>query len=203
MTTQTADNKTLLAAVRQFAAACKDEPEHAAQVTRLAEMLFDALRPLHKLDKSARLCLTSAAILHDIGWLEGKKGHHKRSMVMILDELSLPLTPIERATIALTARYHRKAMPKPSHKVYASLSRARRKIVDILAALLRVADGLDRSHTGAVKAVEVILSDSQIEFICQTHRSAGAELRFAQKKADLLEQVFDRKAVFTPAPIKS
>lgn len=201
--TPTTDNNAILTAVRRFAVACMYEQEHAEQVTRLAEILFDALLPLHKLDASARLSLTCAGILHDIGWLHGQKAHHKQSMAMILDEASLPLTPAERATIALTARYHRKALPKPSHKVYASLSRTRRKTVDMLSALLRVADGLDRSHTHAVKTVEAVISDGQIAFICRTNGNAGAEIKFAKKKADLLENVFGRTAVFTEAPIKS
>lgn len=203
MTTPTTDNNMILTAVRQFAAACGYEQQHAEQVTRLAEMLFDALLPLHKLEASARLYLTCAGILHDIGWLDGQRGHHKRSMAMILEETSLPLKPAERATIALSARYHRKALPKPSHRVYASLSRTRRKTVDILSAILRIADGLDRSHTDAVKAVEAVISDKQIEFICRTDGNAGAEMKFARKKADLLEHIFGRTAAFTETPIKS
>jgi len=203
MTTPTTDTNAILTAVRRFAVACDYEQQHAEQVTRLAETLFDALQPLHKLDASGRLCLTCAGLLHDIGWLNGQKGHHKRSMEMILDEPTLPLSPVERATIALTARYHRKALPKPWHTLYASLSRTRRKTVDILAAILRVADGLDRSHTDAVCDVEIVLSDNRIEFLCRCRGNAGAELKFAKKKADLLERLFGRTAVFTQAPIKS
>lgn len=203
MTTPTADNKTLLTAVRTFAVACDYEREHSKHVTFLAERLFDVLRPLHGLDESARLCLTCAGLLHDIGWIDGQKGHHKRSMEMILDEDSLPLSPVERVTVALTARYHRKALPKPSHKMYSSLSRARQKTVDSLAAILRIADGLDRRHTCAVTDVQAAIQNDRIEFSCHTHCGAEPELRFAKEKADLLEKVFNTVSTFTQLLTKS
>ncbi len=203
MATPATDSKTKLTAVRQFAAACGYESEHCEHVTFLAERLFDALRPLHGLEGGARLCLTCAGLLHDIGWIDGQKGHHKRSMEMILSEMSLPFSPAERAMVALTARYHRKAMPNPKHKVYASLSRARKMTVDVLAAILRAADGLDRSHVSAIADVQVIIEPMRIEVVCRTHGDAGTELCIARKKADLMERVFGRKPVFTQVPIKS
>jgi exopolyphosphatase/guanosine-5'-triphosphate,3'-diphosphate pyrophosphatase len=203
MTTPATDSKAKLNEVRQFAAACGYEAEHCEHVTFLAERLFDALRPLHGLEDRARLCLTCAGLLHDIRWVDGQKRHHKRSMEMILSEMSLPFSPAERAMVALTARYHRKALPKPSHKVYASLSRARKTTVDVLAAILRTADGLDRSHVGAITDVQVVIEPMHIEVVCRTHGNVESELRIARKKADLMERVFGRKPVFTQVPIKS
>ena len=151
------DPEVRLAAVRRFAAACHSEDGHAEQVTRLAEMLFDGTHALHGLDAGARFWLTCAGLLHDIGWVDGQKGHHKTVMAMILSDATLPLSHEERAIVALVARYHRKALPKPTHGVYAALPAVSRDVVRSLAALLRVADGLDRSHTDAVSGLTVQL----------------------------------------------
>lgn len=200
--TSNLDNKARLKAVRRFATACCYEKGHSEQVTRLAEMLFDGLRPLHGLDETARFWLTCAGILHDIGWIDGQKGHHKQSMRMILDDRTLPLTPDERAAIALVARYHRKALPKPTHTVYADLPEDRKSVVDKLAAILRLADGLDRSHTDAVEEIEVTLEVEQIHLVCHTHGPAEDELHFGKTKADLLEQVFGRDVKLSKTLIK-
>lgn len=192
-----ADNKKRLDAIRRFAAACHSEQEHSEQVTRLAESLFDALRPLHRLDDSSRFLLTCAGLLHDIGWASGQQGHHKISMQRILDDTTLPLSQEERTTVALVARYHRKSLPDLSQPVYGGLTETRRSVIDQLAALLRMADGLDRSHTNAVTSLSVIIKNTQVEIRCETRGDADDELQFGKAKADLFERVFDREAVFT------
>lgn len=192
-----ADNEQKLKMVRNFAQACRYEKGHSEQVTRLAEMLFDSLQVLHGQDTAARFLLSCAGILHDIGWSNGQKGHHKTSMEMILDDRTLPLTQDERMIVALTARYHRKSLPKSSHPVYPELTGAQRKIVDTLAAILRVADGLDRSHTAMVESLHVMAAEKQIHIHCRTHGPADDELHYAKVKADLLEQVFGCTAVFS------
>ncbi len=58
--------------------------------------------------------------------------------------------------IALLARYHRKSGPSPSHPEFASLTKARRHLVERLVGILRVADGLDRTHRQLVERVRVV-----------------------------------------------
>lgn len=197
MRTQMTDNEQKLKAVRHFALACHYEQTHSEQVTHLAKMLFDALYSLHKLDSTARFWLSCAGILHDIGWANGQKGHHKASMDMILEDRTLPLTQDERKIVALTARYHRKSLPSPSHPVYPDLTDTQRKIVNTLAAILRVADGLDRSHTAAILSLRVTQDEKQIRIYCRSRGLAADEMHYAKAKADLLEQVFKRTTVFT------
>ena len=121
---------------------------------------------------------------------------------MILADQTMPLAPDEREAIALVARYHRKALPKPTHRVYADLSEDRRCIVEQLAAILRLADGLDRSHTDAVEGIEIKMKDEQIRLVCRTRGPAEDELHFGKAKADLLEQVFGRGVKLSSTLIK-
>ncbi|TLN24103.1 HD domain-containing protein, partial [bacterium] len=59
------------------------EADHTHQVTRLALRLFDETVELHKLGELERFWLQCAGLLHDIGWVEGWKGHHKTSLRII------------------------------------------------------------------------------------------------------------------------
>lgn len=197
-----ADNDARIEAVRRFAAASHYEQGHSEQVTRLAEMLFDATHALHRLDAAARFLLTCAGLLHDIGWSDGQKGHHKMSMQMILTDRTLPLTPDERAAVALIARYHRKSLPDRTHPVYCDLAEPQRKVVDTVGAILRLADGLDRSHTNAVEAIDISLGDKQVLITCQTHGPADEELHYGKTKADLFERVFNCTVQLTGGLIK-
>src|SRR5690606_26375732 len=61
----------------------------------------------------------------------------------------------EIEVVAQIARYHRKSAPKESHPEWAALDRADREVVRVAAAVLRVAIGLDRSHSRSIAAVRL------------------------------------------------
>jgi exopolyphosphatase/guanosine-5'-triphosphate,3'-diphosphate pyrophosphatase len=186
--------------VRRFAMGCGYEAGHSEQVTRLAQRLFDRLAAVHGFGRERRFVLTCAALLHDIGWLEGPAGHHKVAMDRILQDTTLPLTPPQRTLVALIARYHRKALPRDDHPVYGDVSANDQATVRMLAGILRIADGLDRSHMSRVSDVEVAVGPDTVTVRCRTTGPAEPELRAAQKKADLLEQVLSKPIIFRCDP---
>ena len=101
--------------------------------------------------------------------------------------------------IALLARYHRKAKPSDRHREYASLSKRGRRVVNVGAALLRVADGLDRSHTGAVSHVKLKLGRHHVTVKVHARGDAELELWGARRQMELFTQVFERTVSFEEA----
>ncbi len=192
------DERAVLEAVLAFAEDCGYEWGHSHQVTRLALLLFDALGSLHKMGPRQRFLLHCGGLLHDIGWAYGKAGHHKSALRMILQDQSLPLNDRERLLVALIARYHRKAPPQDGHEDFARLDGDDRRRVRALAGILRVADGLDRTHADAVRDVRCEVSAERIVIRCEVDGSADAEMCAASEKADLLESVFHRKIIIEP-----
>ena len=186
-----------LKAVRRIAGKYDYEKQHSEHVTLLALNLFDELKPLHKLTRKDRFLLNCAGILHDIGWIEGQKGHHKTSMKLILESKQLPFPDSQRRMIALIARYHRKALPKESHPLFSELSEKEKQKTRILAGILRIADGLDRTHTCAVQSVDCDLSDDNILIRNKTSRPSDLEMDAASDKSDLLKQALGKKIRFT------
>jgi exopolyphosphatase/guanosine-5'-triphosphate,3'-diphosphate pyrophosphatase len=187
-------NRTeILCAVRQFAQVCRYEKKHSEETARLAERLFDLLEPVHGISAGEKWLLTAGALLHDIGWAEGQSKHHKRSMEMILSDKTMPLEIQDRRLIALIARYHRKALPQDSHPIYNQLSADQRKLVNVLGGILRLADGLDRSHTCAVEGLSVEIDQDRIAIFCRGRQSVSDGVLYGQKKSDLLEQVLHKK----------
>jgi len=188
-----------LPAVLALAQRCRYERAHTHQVTRLALMIFDGLKAVHRMGTRERSLLQYASLLHDIGWAEGPQGHHKASMRMILSDPSLPFGRAERQMIALIARYHRKALPSERHEHYRSLGRAEQRRVCMLAGILRVADGLDHSHNSVVRAVRCQVLDRRVVVVCDVRETAHAELGSAAKKADLFREAFGGSLVLKTA----
>ena len=166
------------------------EPSHARQVTRLALQLFDQTGELHRFGEIERQFLQAAALLHDIGWSEGQKGHHKTSMKMILQHNFTGWSENEKLIIANIARYHRKGLPSQTHEPYARLSKKDQHRVAKLAALLRIADALDRSHQNAVHTITCKHKKNVLELALEVRSDPTIELAVLEIKSDLLWEYY-------------
>ncbi len=185
-------NEQRLEEVRKTARSVSYNEGHSGQVTRLAMRLFDELGRLHGLGAEERFWLQCAGILHDIGWIEGQKGHHKTSLRIILAETHLPFDERERNIVGSIARYHRRKLPNKGHPNFASLRRDERQKVKALSAILRVADGLDFTQQSLVKDITSEVSAEQVIVNCAVSGEAETEKERAMKKGDLFEKVFNR-----------
>jgi len=187
--------KVLLGQVLAFAEKCDYERGHTEQVTKLALSIFDGLERLHGMDRRRHFQLHCGALLHDIGWIEGQKGHHKTSLRLTVEESNLDFDRVERLIVGLIARYHRKALPKPKHRYMRDLAPQDRDAVEKLASILRVADGLDRTHTNAVSEINCRFDDKLIRIQGRSEGPAEAEIEAATRKADLMRRAFGREVV--------
>ena len=160
--------------VFELAERCNYWPEHAQQIARLAVALFDQTRAIHGLTDRERELLEYASILHDIGVHISYERHHKHSYYLIRNGHLRGFEPAEIETIALTARYHRQATPKRRHDGFADLKRRSRRTVRALAAILRLAESLDRSHSQVVAGLE--LHDRGDDDLLQIRATGDAEL---------------------------
>lgn len=148
--------------IMQLGLACHFDEEHAHTVTRLALELFDSAQALgiYEFEKGERELLEYGATLHDIGKFLSYDNHQAHAY-HIIKESSLPgFQPEEIEIIANLAYFHRKGTPKKKHPNLAGLEKSSLKSVRILAALLRIAEGLDRSHTGIISHVRFYIAST-------------------------------------------
>jgi len=143
----------VLYSARQLGRKYAYEEAHALHVADLCGRLFKELQPEHELDPHYEGLLRVAALLHEIGLYIGNQGHHKHSQYLIENSDLFGLTRKDTRRVALIARYHRRAIPKPTHPGYAELNRADRLGITKLAAILRVADALDQNHMQQIKDI--------------------------------------------------
>ena len=178
--------------VRAFAERCHYEEPHARQVRKLALQLYDQLAGRLGGQPGDREVLADAALLHDVGYHINYEKHHKHSYHLIVHADLLGITPADQEAVAQVARYHRGRLPSRAHEAFAALDRAGRRRVRRLAALVRLADGLDRGHAGAVESVRVTWDGGRCRLDVTPAEGAGAlrlERWGGERKADLLAKL--------------
>jgi exopolyphosphatase/guanosine-5'-triphosphate,3'-diphosphate pyrophosphatase len=140
--------------------------------------------------------LSSAAILHDIGYVDGYEQHHKTAFRLIMAEPIPGLSPHDQTLIAHVARYHRGGTPDPvKHPAFAALPTADRSLVEQLGAIIRFADGLDRSHANAVADLRCALDGNRLIVTLLPGLDNEAERWAGQKKARWFESVYGVRVI--------
>jgi exopolyphosphatase/guanosine-5'-triphosphate,3'-diphosphate pyrophosphatase len=165
--------------------------QHARHVADLARTLFRSLQSEHRMDARCETLLYVAAILHEIGLFVGVSGYHKHSHYLILHSELFGLNEQDQQLVAMIARYHRRAAPKPTHELFARLNRDNRVVVSRLAGILRVAVALD--HTGSQRVRDIDCTIERHRLVISVRNSAGdlsLERLELRQKALLLEDTF-------------
>ncbi|HEY2360148.1 MAG TPA: CHAD domain-containing protein [Candidatus Angelobacter sp.] len=131
--------------------------EHNRRVSRFAVQIHDSLARFGMLKdahKNSRELLKAAAMVHEVGRFAGNKDHHKSThrMVSSLDRV-VGWTRQEVMAMASVARYHRGALPQASR--LRDIPIAQRKIITLLAGILRLANALDDERDGQIQRIKV------------------------------------------------
>ncbi|MEN3314363.1 MAG: exopolyphosphatase / guanosine-5-triphosphate,3-diphosphate pyrophosphatase [Acidimicrobiaceae bacterium] len=179
--------------VLRLARGCNWDEGHSRQATRLALDLFDQTLALHGLTPADRELLEHAGLLHDIGEHVATESHHKHTAYLIQHGRLRGFSPEEVAEVAALARYHRGGDPRPSSDGMAGVAAPRRESLARLAALLRVADGLDRGRAAAVGEIDVALDDARVRVHVRSDTDIDVDLWGGRRKRELFERLFDRR----------
>lgn len=182
--------------VIELAERCRYSAEHARQVARLALAVFDQTRDTHGLGDREREWLEYAALLHDIGLLISYERHHRHSYYLIKHGDLRGFVPREIEVMALVARYHRRGTPKKAHPGYDTLRAAERRTVKALGAILRLAEGLDRSHAQVITSVEALDRGDDYLLRLRSGGDAALEVWAGHRSAAPLEQLCGRPVRF-------
>ena len=162
---------------------------HGQHVAKLALSLFDQTRSFHNLGDKEREWLEYAALLHDIGHHISENKHHKHTYYL-MTHADLPgFSSEEVVMMANVARYHRRGQPTSRHKGFRLLDRDQRKVVSYLSAILRIADGLDRSHFSVVRKI-TIEPGKPLRLHVSFRYDPELELWTTERRKKLFEKIF-------------
>ncbi|MDP9294822.1 MAG: HD domain-containing protein, partial [Actinomycetota bacterium] len=180
-------------AVCNLAAQYHADFAHTEHVARLSLQMWDALAEAgaHPGDPRERDLLWAAAMLHDIGTAVDYDDHHKHSRYLILNAGLPGHSTRETALIGQMARYHRKG--SPSLGAYAALARdGDDALLTRGAALLRLAEQLERSRDQAVHGARVSIQDGQVELSLEAEDDVSVARWAAERQAELFRRAFGK-----------
>lgn len=166
------------------------DEDHARAVADHALALFDRLRDLHGLPAERRPLLEMAALLHNVGLATDPDRHHTAGRDILLAHPPAELDPDEQRTVALTTFLHRKRITPEkldrleTQPLFAELAPSIREEALILAALVRIADGLDYSQSGSSSVGQAHQGEDTV-WIEVSGPHAGIDSARAEKKSDL------------------
>ncbi|HUL32945.1 MAG TPA: Ppx/GppA phosphatase family protein [Candidatus Eisenbacteria bacterium] len=193
----TTEARQILVGTRSFARRLEYDMRHAEHVRELCLMLFDSLQPLHHLPPQARVQLEAGALLHDIGHRVSHRGHHKHGEYLTLNGDIPGLEDRDRHIAAAVVRYHnRKSSPDTDHPAYSMLNNSDKRVVRRLAAILRVAEGLDHSHRQRVQNLKAAFQPSAVTINLRVRGDAAEDIRDAERSATLFEKEFHTHLYF-------
>lgn len=178
-----------LRSVMELVQKCEWHELHSRHVAKICAELFDELHDDLNLTEIDRELLIYAAYMHDIGYHISHRKHHKHALYLIRNADLKGFTEDEIEVMANVARYHRRSTPKPRHKHFNKLEKGQKKRVKKLSSIMRIADGLDRSHYQNVRSMKVKKTSNKITIEIFTEEDPQLEIWGAMRKNLLLEEV--------------
>ena len=167
------------------------DPPHAMQTATLALQLFDQLRPLHGFGAKAAELFEFGVLLHNVGEHGEERDRHVRTAALIRESALPGFTPDELNVIGVLAAAHTINHHHELEAWLATVPSAHRPLVEKLAPLVRLADGMDASHEQTVRWVEaIVVEEGKLLIRMQSRTKAKPEVRAVRERTNLLEQVY-------------
>lgn len=191
------DTDQLIAEAQQLARRYGSDAAYAENTASLAVQIFEQTAELHGLSDRHRTLLHFSALVHDIGSYINVRNRHKHTMY-IIQAADIPgLTRTEKEMVAHIARYHRRSAPQPHHSGFQALPRRSRVVVSYLAAILRLAYGLDVERSQRIRKVRCEVAEGRL-LIHVDRRQVALERWSIGGKAQMFEDVFGLTVAVVP-----
>ena len=170
------------------------DEKHVEHVVNLSIQLFKQLRVLHKFPRQYLRILKVAAMLHDCGERIKYYNHQRHSWYMILNSNLYGVTHRDIVLAAFTACCHKKEdINMADWARYKDIvSEEDLEVVKKLGVMLRIAESLDRAHSGTIKSINCdILGDSVI-MKTEVDGDAALEIRNAMTASTEFRKSFHK-----------
>lgn len=182
--------EALIENARVFTARMHCDLKHAEHVRALAASLFDQLASVHSQPPEMRLPLEMAALMHDVGASVNEDSHHKHGEYMVRNAALGGISEQLQTIVACLVRYHGKSEPELHHKLYASLESRQRRLVRELAAILKIAAGLDAAGLQSVQEVRTRVRGGEVCLSLAVVDGMSLDMTLLRRKARPFEREF-------------
>lgn len=171
------------------------DKEHAKSVQKLAKSIFEQTIKIHKFGKNEQMILEIAAILHDVGRYININERGIQCYNLIHHEEILGLSDKDLNIVANVARYHGEDIPSFSHESYILLNYKDKLIVSKLAAILKLSEALNISHSNKINDVEIKVDNRYAYFMLNSYADCTLEIWNFEIHAEFFEEVMGVKPI--------
>lgn len=185
----------ILSLVRGIGIKYKHDIKHSAAVERFSLQLFDKMTKVHGLGKRERFLLKVACMLHDIGKFVCLRRHYFYSYRLIISSDIFGFSDEERAVMANIAHYHSKGTPSNNDLNFAVLTKENKVLVAKLAAIIRLADAIDRSHRQKVTDCDVVIKGDEMHILVAGKEDLSLEEWTFDDKREFFQEVYGIKPI--------
>ena len=169
---------------------------HSLQVAKLALAMFDKLGKHHGLDSHSRILLQATALLHDIGKYVSLRSHSLYSYMLIMSCDILGFSEMDKKIVALASYYHaHRLFSGKRHAEVEEMSPEIMPLVAKIAALVRLADAMDRSYKQKIKSCRVNVKNGVMKVEAVTLEDLTIEEWTFASKSSFFEEVYGLQAV--------
>ena len=175
---------------------------HARHTARLCDRLFREARHLHGLTRTARPLVKVAGLLHDIAASSAKADHHVRAAAIIPSLRMRALGAAAKRIVAESVRLHWRSVglrSAPARRTAGS-DQVEAQIATRIAAILRVADGLDHCRTQGTEILAVSDDGRELQILTSGGPTGVEDAARAAEKADLWNAALIRPIRVSTAP---
>lgn len=186
----------ILAAARNIGKRYGVNKAHIQMVTDIALCIFDSMKKVHGLGRRERMLLECAVYLHDCGKFISLSDTAEINYQIIMATEIIGLSHMEREMIALVVRFN--TLPIESFETLSrrtDIGLVEYLVVTKLAAILKLANGMDRSHVQKIVEIKAEVKEDQLNLMLKTNRDYTLEQGLLQDKTEFFEDVYGIRPV--------
>ncbi|MBD5459409.1 MAG: HD domain-containing protein [Lachnospiraceae bacterium] len=188
--------KDILACAKTMSKRYMGSRRRAETLINLALSIFDSMKKIHGLGRRERLYLQIAAILHDCGKYISLVNLGECSYHIIMSTEIIGLSHMEREIVAYIVKFnHDEFQYYEKLSAESSLDKNAYLIIAKLTAILKIANGLDRSHKQKFENVKIMLKDNELIFTVNTQEDITLEKGLFTYRAKFFEEVYNVRPV--------
>ncbi|MFP3155135.1 HD domain-containing protein [Lachnospiraceae bacterium ZAX-1] len=185
-------DEDVLSAAGHLAKRYASDLDHTAAILGLSTLIYDTMKKVHGMGKRERLILQVAVILHDCGRYISLVNQTDYAYQIIMASEIIGMTHLEREIVASIVKYHGRSMV-PYGQIMDKMNQESYMIVSKLAAILKVANALDRSHKQKFKNVKAVLREKQLTITIESTEDILLEKGLFYTYTDRFEEIFSVK----------
>ncbi len=187
--------KDIIACAQNVSKRYRGNRKRGETLEQIALNIFDSTRKIHGLEKRERLLLQLSTILHDCGKYISMVNLGECSYSIIIATEIIGLSHLEREIVANVVKYNHLEFDYYEAMNSNTMDKESYLKIAKLTAILRLANGLDRSHKEKFKNIKITLKEEKLLITVDTQEDITLEKGLFDARADFFEEVYNIRPV--------